>query len=63
MIEDWQQWMHEHHIRLRGEPGDSRQDEKRSGGGISGDVNMENASTTNARSPGNSHIQKHEPKR
>ena len=63
MIEDWQKWMHEHHIRLRGEPGDSRQDEVCSGGGISGDVNMENASTTDAGPPGNSHIQEHEPKR
>lgn len=62
MIEDWQQWMHEHHIRLRGEPGDSRQDEVCSGGGISGDVDLENASATDAGPPGNSHIQEHEPK-
>lgn len=61
MIEDWSQWMHEHHIRLRGEPDDSRSNEVCSGGGISGDVELENASADDAGSSGGSHIQKHEP--
>lgn len=60
MIEDWQQWMHEHHIRLRGEPDDSRSNAMCSGGGISGDVELENASTKDAGPPDNSDIQNNE---
>lgn len=34
-VEDWQKWMDEHHIKLRGDPRDSRPDENKTDQGIS----------------------------
>ena len=58
----WNNWMDEHHIKLRGDPCESRSDAVHSGGDISRDkVALE--SNADARSPGNSHIQKPKRKR
>ena len=59
MIDDWQKWMDEHHIKLRGDPGDNRKDEKSAGGGISR-TELENAVSDHAGSPGRCHIQEHD---
>ena len=57
---DWQKWMDDHHIKLRGEmPNDDGPDEVRAGGGISGSE-METEVPDNAGTPGGSHIQKPE---
>ena len=58
---DWQKWMEEHHVRLRGNTNDGRSNEERSGGDISSVDKVEVAAKSDARSSGNSHIQ--EPKR
>ena len=56
---DWEKWMDQHHIKLRGVPDDNRSDEVCAGGGISG-TKMETEVPDHARTPGGSHIQKPE---
>ena len=57
---DWQKWMDDHHIKLRGEmPNDNGPDEVRAGGGISG-TKVETEVPDHAGTPGGSHIQKPE---
>jgi hypothetical protein len=51
--------MDEHHIKLRGDPGDNRKDEKSAGGGISR-TELENTVSDHAGSPGRCHIQEHD---
>ena len=56
---DWEKWMAEHHIKLRGEPNDNRPDEVRVGGGISGSE-VETEVSDHAGAPSSSNIQKPE---
>ena len=57
-IEDWQKWMDQHHIKLRGDPNDSGKD----AGSIDGGISREHVATEgerNGRSSGGSDIQEH----
>lgn len=58
---DWEKWMAEHHIKLRGDiPHDDRPDEKQAGNVISGSK-VETEMSNDAGQTSRSHIQK--PKR
>lgn len=59
MIEDWQKWMDEHHIKLRGDPRDNGENAVPTGGGISG-TQVETKVSDHAGTPGRSHIQESE---
>ena len=58
MIVDWQKWMDQHHIKLRGDPNDNRSDAVQIGGGISRSK-VETQSNANAGQSGRCYLQKH----
>ena len=58
MIDDWEKWMSDHHIRLRGDPRDSRANANKSLQGIS-QPKVETKSNGDGRRPCDSHIQKY----
>lgn len=62
LITDWEKWMAEHHIRLKGDPYEYRTDEIKTGGTVSG-TEVETKGDGNAGKTGHSNIQKHESKR
>ena len=53
---DWEKWMKDHHIKLRGEPNDDRPDEVQTGNSISR-TKVETEVSNNAGQTGSSHIQ------
>ena len=57
MIEDWEKWMEEHHIRIGGKTDDNRTDEVKTGRSVSGSK-VETEMPDDAGSTGGSHIQK-----
>lgn len=59
---DWQKWMKDNHVKLRGVENDGGEDAVSTGGGIFG-TSMDDQSNHDAREPGNSHVQKHEKRR
>lgn len=61
MIVDWEKWMAEHHIKLRGDPNVNRSDEVLADRNISR-TEMANEMSNNARQTGNRNIQKPEVK-
>ena len=54
---DWQKWMDDHHIKLRGEPNDNGPDEVQTGDSVSG-AKVEAEVSDNAGSTSGCHIQK-----
>lgn len=54
-VDDWQKWMDEHHIKLRGDPRDSRPDEMQTDRRLSG-AKVETETDGNGGPPGDSHI-------
>lgn len=57
MLIDWTKWMKDHHIKMRGDPGDDRRNAGETGGVISGSE-LETKVSDDAGTPSCRYIQK-----